>query len=118
MLPLPLSPPSLADTSLNQSCLGHFFTTHWCQPCLASSFKVTFSRISSHFKVFCLRDVGNVRNQSMELTKKVEEGEQVPEKKLKTTGSSSASKGLMANWLKRGKAKTGEDATFKRLKDD
>ena len=52
----------------------------------------------------------------MELTKKVEEGEQVPEKKLKTTDSSSASKGLMANWLKRGKAKTGEDATFKRLK--
>ena len=54
----------------------------------------------------------------MELTKKVEEGEQVPEKKLKTTGSSSASKGLMANWLKRGKAKTGEDVTFKRLKDE
>ena len=41
----------------------------------------------------------------MDLTKKVDEGEPVvAEKNLKKTDSSSAkSKGLMANWLKRGK---------------
>ena len=54
----------------------------------------------------------------MELTKKVEEGEQVPEKKLKTTGSSSASKGLMANWLKRGKVEMGGENTTKIVKKD
>ena len=65
-----------------------------------------------------LRDVGNVRNQSMDLTKKVEEGEQVAEKNLNKTDSSSASKGLMANWLKRGTAERGSKNTSKRVKKD
>ena len=66
-----------------------------------------------------LRDVGNVRNQSLDLTKKVEEGEEVAEKNVKKTDSSSASKGLMANWLKRGKAeRNGENISSKRGKKD
>jgi len=64
------------------------------------------------------RDVGNVRNQSMDLTQKVEEGEQVAEKNVKKTDSSSASKGLMANWLKRGKTEMGGENTSKRRKND
>ena len=63
--------------------------------------------------------MGNVRNQSMELTKKVEEGERpVAEKNMKKTDSSSASKGLMANWLKRGKADTKGENTSKMVKKD
>lgn len=54
----------------------------------------------------------------MDLTKKVEEGEQVAEKILKKTDSSSASKGLMANWLKRGTAEMGSKNTSKRVKKD
>jgi len=63
------------------------------------------------------RDVGNVRNQSMDLNKKVEEGEEkLPERNKKSTNSSAASKGLMANWLKRGQAEVGEEKTLKRVK--
>ena len=54
----------------------------------------------------------------MDLTKKVEEGEQVAEKNVKKTDSSSASKGLMANWLKRGKAEMGGNNTSKMVKKD
>ena len=54
----------------------------------------------------------------MDLTKKVEEGEQVAEKNVKKTNSSSASKGLMANWLKRGKVEMGEENTSKIVKKD
>ena len=54
----------------------------------------------------------------MDLTKKVEEGEQVAEKNVKKTNSSSASKGLMANWLKRGKAEKREENTSKIVKKD
>ena len=54
----------------------------------------------------------------MDLTKKVEDGEQVAEKNVKKTDSSSASKGLMANWLKRGKAEMGGEITSKRAKND
>ena len=63
--------------------------------------------------------MGNVRNQSLDLTKKVDEGEEVAEKNVKKTDSSSASKGLMANWLKRGKAeRNGENISSKRGKKD
>ena len=54
----------------------------------------------------------------MDLTKKVEEGEQVAEKNVKKTNSSSASKGLMANWLKRGKVEMGGENTSKIVKKD
>ena len=54
----------------------------------------------------------------MDLTKKVEEGEQVAEKNVKKTDSSSASKGLMANWLKRGKVEMGGENTSKIMKKD
>ena len=54
----------------------------------------------------------------MDLTKKVEEGEQVAEKNVKKTNSSSASKGLMANWLKRGKVEMGGENTSKIMKKD
>ena len=54
----------------------------------------------------------------MDLTKKVEEGEQVAEKNVKKTDSSSASKGLMANWLKRGKAEMGGENPSKIVKND
>ena len=55
----------------------------------------------------------------MELTKKVEEGEKlVTEKNVKKTDSSSASKGLMANWLKRGKADMRGENTSKMVKKD
>ena len=54
----------------------------------------------------------------MDLMKKVEEGEQVAEKNVKKADSSSASKGLMANWLKRGKAEMGGENTSKRVKKD
>ena len=55
----------------------------------------------------------------MDLTKKVEEGEKpVAEKNVKKTDSSSASKGLMANWLKRGTAEMGSKNTSKRVKKD
>ena len=54
----------------------------------------------------------------MDLAKKVEEGEPVREKNVKKNGSSSASKGLMANWLKRGKAEKGEENTSKIVKKD
>ena len=54
----------------------------------------------------------------MDLTKKVEEGEQVAEKNVKKTNSSSASKGLMANWLKRGKVEMGGENTTKIVKKD
>ena len=62
--------------------------------------------------------MGNVRNQSMDLKKKVGEGDPVAEKTVKKTDSSSASKGLMANWLKRGKAETGGDNNSKMVKKD
>ena len=63
------------------------------------------------------RDVGNVRNQSMDLNKKIEEGEEkLPERNKKSTNSSAASKGLMANWLKRGQTEAGEEKTLKRVK--
>ena len=62
--------------------------------------------------------MGNVRNQSLDLTKKVEEGEQVAGKNVKKTNSSSASKGLMANWLKRGKAEMGGENPSKIVKKD
>ena len=55
----------------------------------------------------------------MDLTKKVEEGEQVAGNNVKKTNSSSASKGLMANWLKRGIAEKGEmENTSKIVKKD
>ena len=55
----------------------------------------------------------------MDLMKKVEEGEQLAEKNVKKTDSSSASKGLMANWLKRGRAEKGDKNTSsKQLKKD
>ena len=54
----------------------------------------------------------------MGLTKKVGEGDPVAEKTVKKTDSSSASKGLMANWLKRGKAEMGEENTSKMVKKD
>ena len=54
----------------------------------------------------------------MDLTKNVEEGEQVAEKNVKKTNSSSASKGLMANWLKRGKVEMGGENTSKIVKKD
>ena len=54
----------------------------------------------------------------MDLTQKVEEGEQVAEKNVKKTDSSSASKGLMANWLKRGKTEMGGENISKRVKND
>ena len=63
------------------------------------------------------RDVGNVRNQSMDLNKKVKEGEEkLLDRNKKSTNSSAASKGLMANWLKRGQTEVGEEKTLKRVK--
>ena len=80
------------------------------------------SRFLLFLELLCLspsifRDVGNVRNQSMDLNKKVEEGEEkLPERNKKSTNSSVASRGLMANWLKRGQTEVGEEKTLKRVK--
>ena len=53
----------------------------------------------------------------MDLNKKVEEGEEkLPERNKKSTNSSAASKGLMANWLKRGQTEVGKEKTLKRVK--